>query len=182
MAFSRTSPRCAFPARQRAGGDSGDRCDARARCSHGSAAVPTSAATPGFVPFCLSSVARVLTRAHHSLAVDIREKPVSRGAVFPESYLVAVLLDVLLRAHEDLLLVLLARSGGLRVGGGFLGGPRLVALATLESGLRNGGLRNRVGERKDGSDGGVSEIAMDGRKRDARRDASALGTRKLKVR
>jgi hypothetical protein len=67
--------------------------------------------------------------------------------VFAESYLIAVLLDVLLGALEDLFGVLLASGRGLSIGGGLLGGPRLVALATLESGLRDGGLRNHWGRR-----------------------------------
>jgi hypothetical protein len=66
----------------------------------------------------------------------------ARAACFAESYLIAVLLDVLLGALEDLLRVLLGSGRGLSIGGGLLGGPRLVALATLESGLRDGGLRN----------------------------------------
>ena len=58
-----------------------------------------------------------------------------------DAHLIAVLLHVLLRAGEDLLGVLLGLGLRLGVGGGLLGGPRVVALATLEGGLRDGGLR-----------------------------------------
>jgi hypothetical protein len=94
----------------------------------------------------------------------------ARAACFAESYLIAVLLDVLLGTLEDLLGVLLGSGRGLSIGGGLLGGPRLVALATLESGLRDGGLRNH---REEARATASAKCQWRAGRRDARPEANA---------
>ena len=73
----------------------------------------------------------------------------------PRAHLITVLLHVLLRAVEDLLLVGLGLSLGLRGGLGLVGGPRLVALTTLKSGLGNSGLLWRKRWREESAKGRV---------------------------
>lgn len=92
----------------------------------------------------------------------------------PRAHLITILLHVLLRAVEDLLLVGLGLSLGLRGGLGLVGGPRLVALTTLKSGLGNSGLLWRKKMERGVSDGSrVVDDADVKRRRDERNNPRA---------
>lgn len=99
---------------------------------------------------------------------NIRPPPPTTGRRV--SHLITVLLHVLLSALEDFLRALLRVGLHLSGGGSLLGGPRLIALATLKSGFWDSGLQKSKKRRRKTV---LIHSACSGQRRDATRRARA---------